>query len=197
MIGVFGGTFDPPHLGHLILADEGAAELGLRRVLWVVTADPPHKPERPISPAEARVEMVERAIANNGKFELSRADLDRPGPHYTVDTLDWLREHGEEGPIAYLMGSDSLSDLPSWHQPDRFVSACERIGVLRRPGARVDWDELEPELPGLREKVRFFEAPFVGISGQEIRARVGEGRPYRYLVLPRVAEVIAARKLYR
>lgn len=197
MIGVFGGTFDPPHLGHLILADEGAAELDLTRVLWVLTADPPHKPERPISEAGARVEMVERAIEGDGGFELSRADLDRPGPHYAVDTLDWLRDHGEDAPIAYLMGSDSLIDLPRWHRPESFVAACDRIGVLRRPGSRVNWDELEPELPGLREKVLFFEAPFVGISGRDIRSRVRAGRPYRYLVLPRVAEVILARNLYR
>ncbi len=197
MIGVFGGTFDPPHLGHLILADEGAAQFGLSRLLWVVTAAPPHKPEWPISEAQARVEMVERAIEGNGTFELSRADLDRPRPHYAVGTLEWLRQHGEDDSIAYLMGSDSLIDLPTWHRPKRFVSECDRIGVLRRPGARVDWDELETELPGLRERVRFFEAPFVGISGREIRSRVEQGRPYRYLVLPRVAEVIQARGLYR
>lgn len=197
MIGVFGGTFDPPHLGHLILADEGAAEMGLTRVLWVVTADPPHKPDRPISPAEARVEMVERAIGDDPVFELSHADLDRPPPHYAVDTLAWLREHGESGPFAYLMGSDSLVDLPTWHEPRRFVASCDWIGVLRRPGARVDWAPLDEQLPELRSKVQFFDAPFVGISGHEIRARVAADRPYRFLVLPRVAEVILQRGLYR
>lgn len=197
MIGVFGGTFDPPHLGHLILAAEGAAELGLERVLWVVTGDPPHKPDRAISPAEVRVEMVERAIRGDGQFALSRADLDRPQPHYTVGTLRWLREYGVDGPLAYLMGSDSLVDLPQWQRPAEFVAACDRIGVLRRPGSQVDWDPLQAALPGLRDKVHFFDAPNVGISGQDIRARVAAGRPYRYFVLPRVAEVIEQRELYR
>lgn len=197
MIGVFGGTFDPPHLGHLILADEGAAEMDLSRVLWVVTADPPHKPDRPISPAEVRVEMVERAIDDDPVFELSRADLDRSPPHYAVDTLAWLREQGEREPFVYLMGSDSLVDLPTWHEPRRFVASCERIGVLRRPGSRVDWGPLEDQLPQLRPKVRFFDAPYVGISGHEIRTRVASGRPYRYLVLPRVAEVIRQHGLYQ
>lgn len=197
MIGVFGGTFDPPHLGHLILADEGAAELGLSRLLWVVTADPPHKPDRPISPAGVRVEMVEKAIEGDEVFELSRADLDRPAPHYAADTIAWLREHGESGPFAYLMGSDSLVDLPSWHEPGRFVASCDKIGVLRRPGSQVDWDPLQAQLPELRDKVQFFEAPLIGISGHEIRARVADERSYRYLVLPRVAEVIKRRGLYR
>lgn len=197
MIGVFGGSFDPPHLGHLILADEARAALGLERILWVVAGDPPHKPEQPMTEAALREEMVEAAIDGNPAFVLSKADLNRPGPHYTVDTLRQLRSSGLQAPFAYLMGSDSLVQLPEWHRPEEFIELCGLIGVLRRPGNPVDWALLGPILPGLREKVRMFDAPLVAISGRGIRARVAEGRAYRYLVLPRVAERIEAHQLYR
>lgn len=195
LTGVFGGTFDPPHLGHLILADEARMSLGLERVLWVVTGDPPHKSDRSISPAEIRWEMVRAAIKDMPAFRLSSVDLDRPGPHYAVDTLDALRLQGFER-LAYIMGSDSLHDLPSWHQPEAFVAACDVIGVMRRPGVGLDLDQLEDQLPGVRGKVKLFEAPFIGISGHDVRQRVHDGRAFWYLVLPRVGAVIEKNGLY-
>ena len=197
LIGVFGGTFDPPHLGHLILADEARTALGLDQVLWVVTATPPHKPGEPISPVQVRLEMVSAAIAGNAAFELSRADIDRPGPHYAVDTLRWLSDRMSGARWAYLVGEDSLRDLPTWHTPARFLEACTLLGVMRRPGVEEDLGALERVLPGLAAKVRFFEAPLVGVSASDIRRRVKEGLPYRYLVPFQVAEIIEGQKLYR
>lgn len=196
MIGVFGGTFDPPHIGHLILADEARAALRLERVLWVVTGVPPHKPDPPRAPLERRLEMVAAAIAEEDGFEISRADIDRPPPHFALGTLAWLRERWPGSPFAYLMGSDSLADLPRWHRPAEFLEACAALGVMVRPGRAWDLEALEQALPGIRAKCRFFEAPQVGISARDIRRRVAEGAPYRYLVPRAVGEVIRERGLY-
>jgi nicotinate-nucleotide adenylyltransferase len=197
LIGVFGGTFDPPHLGHLILADEGRWVLGLEKVLWVVTADPPHKPEWPVSPIEARVAMVEAAISGDPYFELSRADIDRPGPHYAVGTLEWLAERRPGESFAYLMGADSLRDLPSWHQPDRLIQACHVLGIMRRPEVDLDMEALVARLPGLAGKLHFIDAPVVGFSGREIRRRVRQGITFRHLVPGEVERVIREGGLYR
>ncbi|HET7010180.1 MAG TPA: nicotinate-nucleotide adenylyltransferase [Anaerolineales bacterium] len=197
LIGVLGGTFDPPHLAHRVLADEARFQLGLDRVLWVVTARPPHKPDTPLSPAEVRVEMVEAAIGGDPHFEVSRADLDRPGPHYSVDTLAWLSARDPGGRWAFLIGSDSLRDLPAWHQPADLVEACEVLGVMRRPEVDVPLDHLERELPGLRSKLRWIDAPLIDLSSKTIRQRVREGRPYRYWVPEAVADVIQRYELYK
>ncbi len=197
LIGVFGGTFDPPHLGHRILADEARHQLGLDVVLWALTAHPPHKPDAPLSPAEIRAEMVEAAIGGDPHFELSRADLDRPGPHYAVGTIAWLAARFRAGRWAYLMGSDSLRDLPTWHDPERLLSTCEVLGVMRRPDSDVLLSDLEARLPGLTARVRWIGAPLIDLSSKEIRRRVGLGEPYRYWVPEGVADVIERRGLYR
>lgn len=197
MIGVFGGTFDPPHLGHLVLADEGRAACGLSRVLFVVTGQPPHKPHEPISPLDARLAMVEAAIAGNPSFVISRADIDRPGPHYAVDTLRWLAGREPGSSFVYLMGADSLRDLPAWHTPGEFVDACAFVGVMRRPDVEPDMTALESQLPGLSAKVRFFDAPLIDIAAHDIRSRVRSARPYRYLVSQNVADIIERQGLYR
>ncbi len=197
LTGVFGGTFDPPHVGHLVLASEAMAALGLERVLWVLTAQPPHKPDEPISPASIREEMVRTAIAGVPGFELSRADLDRPGPHYAVDTIRWLNQRHPGTRWAYLMGADSLRDLPTWHTPEALLQAVDVLGVMRRPEVDLDLEALEARVPGLKRRVRFFDAPLIAISASDIRRRVREGRPYRCLVPPSVAEIIDQHHLYR
>ncbi len=197
LIGVFGGTFDPPHLGHLVLADEAYHALALEKVLWVVTGDPPHKPGMPITPVEHRLAMVQAAIAGDDRFELSRADVDRPGPHYAEGTLRWLQERLPGIPLAYLMGADSLRDLPDWHQPERFLARCDRLGVMRRPGIDVDLQALEARLPGVAAKVRFFDAPLIGVSARGLRRRISHGLPHRYLLPTEVLEYIETKGLYR
>jgi len=197
LIGVFGGTFDPPHYGHLILAEEAREALHLERVLWVVTSRPPHKPHQPVTAIDERLALVQAAIAENPAFAISLADVERPAPHYAVGTLRWLQARHPEAGLVYLMGSDSLRDLPNWHAPQEFIEACTAVAVMRRPGAEVDLVRLERLIPGLRLRVRYFDAPLLSLSAQEVRRRVRLGRSYRYLVPPAVAALIEARGLYR
>ncbi|GMR11187.1 MAG: nicotinate-nucleotide adenylyltransferase [Anaerolineae bacterium] len=197
MIGVFGGTFDPPHIGHLVLADEARFEMGLSKVLWVVTGEPPHKPDRPIIPVKHRLRMVELAIQNDPAFELSRLEVDRPGPHYAVDTLAELAEARPDDERAYVMGKDSLRDLPAWRSPERFVQLSKAIVVLNRPDVEANLEQLDTKLPGLADKVHFLEVPVVDVASRDIRRRVASGKPYRYLVARAVADYIAEHDLYR
>lgn len=197
MIGVFGGTFDPPHLGHSILADLGCDQLGLEKVLWAPAGDPPHKPDDGVSSIEDRVAMVEAAIEADGRFELSRVDLDRQGPHFAADCMEALRVGMPGAEFAYLMGADSLRDLPSWHDPVRFIRGCDLIAVLRRPGAALDLDVISARLPGLVDRVRVLDSPLIEISGSDIRARVRGGRSYRYFVLRQVNDHIRKAGLYQ
>jgi nicotinate-nucleotide adenylyltransferase len=197
MIGVLGGTFDPPHLGHVALAKSAHSSLKLARVLWVVTADPPHKPNDPISPVEDRLAMVRAAVQGSPGFEISRVDIDRPAPHYALDTMKILRGHYPDTRLAYLMGSDSLRDLPKWHEPDRFMEACDLLVVLRRPEADPDLEQLAATLPGIIAKLEMLPPPIVDISAQDIRRRVRLGEPYSHLVPSGVAKIIIARNLYQ
>jgi nicotinate-nucleotide adenylyltransferase len=196
MIGVLGGTFDPPHLGHLILAEFGRAALALDEVLWVLTRVSPFKLDRPITPLEHRLAMVEAVVADQASYSLSRADIDRPPPYYAVGTMETLRQRYPDANLVYLMGSDSLRDLPTWHQPRRFVAASDSLGVMMRPGADCDAAQLEKNLPGIGEKLHFFDAPFVGISGHDIRQRVRAGKTIRYLVIDQVLAYINGHRLY-
>ena len=197
LTGVFGGTFDPPHIGHLILAEAGREALGLDHVLWVVTAQPPHKPNERRTPVEVRLEMVATAIRGNQAFEVSRADVDRPPPHYAVDTLRHLAAHQPGARFVYLMGEDSLRDLPAWHTPREFLEACESIGVMERSGSEPDLADLEMVLPGLSARVRFFRAPMIDIASHDLRRRVQSGESIRYLVPEGVEQIIRQQGLYR
>lgn len=196
VVGVFGGTFDPPHLGHLILATYALDGLGLDEIRWVVTPRSPLKPDDDISPPETRARMVEAAIADEPRFRLSRIDLDRPPPHYAVDSLERLRSSEPGADLVYVMGADALEELPRWREPDRLVGLCAGLGVMRRPGAKPDLDRLEDLIPGLKARVRFFEAPSVGISAREIRDRVRTGFSVRYLVPEAVLEILGREGLY-
>jgi nicotinate-nucleotide adenylyltransferase len=195
--GVFGGTFDPPHLGHLILAAEAQSQLELERVLFVLTADPPHKRGRQLTPVADRLAMVAAAIKSQDIFELSRVEIDRPGPHYAADTMKLLaKEHGGKG-LVYLIGGDSLRDLPNWNRPQEFITACSGIGVMRRPRTRIDLDDLERSLPGLTAKLEFVDAPLLEISSSEIRERVRNGGHYRFYLPGAVFEFIREQGLYK
>ncbi len=196
-IGIFGGTFDPPHLGHLILAAEAYHQLGLSRLLWVLTPIPPHKPDRPISPVEQRLALVQAAIQADPAFELSRVDIDRPPPHFALDTVLILRNQFPSAELIYLMGGDSLHDLPTWHRPLDFAAACDALGVMRRPGYPVDLSSLEADLPGISPKICFVDTPLLEISSSDIRRRIASGEPYRYFLTREVWQLIQAQELYR
>jgi len=195
-IGIFGGTFDPPHVGHLILAAEARDQLDLDCTIWVLTPDPPHKRGQDISSLEHRLAMVELAIGKDDGFSLSRVDIERPGPHYTVDTVRILKQQYPDQTLIYLMGGDSLQGLPHWYKPDAFLSAVDGIGVMRRPGDDIDLSELYIQLPELSEKLNFVTAPLLEISAQQVRRRARERRAYRYYVLPGVYEYICQHQIY-
>ena len=195
-IGVLGGTFDPIHYGHLVAAQEAHDQLALERVLFVPAGHPPHKPDRAMTPARHRLRMVELAIAADRRFALSRVDVERPGPSYTVDTLTLLRaEWGPETAFFFLIGSDSLAELPTWRQPRRIIELCE-LAVLPRPGVRVDLPRLEAQLPGLGGRLHRLTMPLLGISSRALRERVRAGRPITYLTPPPVEAYIREQGLY-
>ena len=195
-IGLFGGTFDPPHLGHLILASEAQTQLELNRLLWILTPEPPHKQDQLITPIEHRLAMVELAIKDNPAFELSRVELDRPGPHYTLDTLKLIAEQNPNADIVPIIGEDSLRDLPTWHQSQELVYACHWIGVMRRPNDEPNLDALEHELPGISSKIHYVDAPLMEIASREIRSRIANGRSVRYYLPAPVYEYIEQHQLY-
>jgi nicotinate-nucleotide adenylyltransferase len=195
-IGIFGGTFDPPHLGHLILASEARAQLNLTRLLWVLTSIPPHKLDRAVSPLEDRLAMLKLALDQEPGLELSTVDMDRPGPHYTVDTIKLLTTQNPGAEIVFLLGGDSLRDLPTWHRPADLVAACDEIGVMRRPGDSIDLSKLDRDIPGLAAKIRFVDAPLLEIASHEIRERASKRLPFRYYLLPSVYDYIVEHGLY-
>lgn len=196
-IGIFGGTFDPPHIGHLILAGEAQGALHLDRLLWLLTPDPPHKRGQSLADLEHRLAMLELCLANNPNFELSRLDIDRPGPHYAVDTMEILAAQYPTAELVYIMGGDSLRDLPTWHKSQEFVKTCDSLGVMRRPGDSIDLEELEKEIPGISSKVCFMDAPLLGISSREIRQRIIDHQPFQYYVTNAVFNYIEEHQLYR
>ncbi len=195
MIGVFGGTFDPPHRAHYALAKAAYENLRLTKVLWVPTSIPPHKSIGAAATIEHRLGMVEALIEPDPEFVLSLVDVDRPPPHYAYETMELLQEEHAD-PLIYLMGSDSLRDLPTWKLPMRFLDACDRIGVMERAAIDHDLDFLESQLPGLQKKIIMFPAPFLEISASDIRRRIHEGLPYQDVVDPRVGAYIKQHNLY-
>jgi nicotinate-nucleotide adenylyltransferase len=196
-IGIFGGTFDPPHIGHLILAEEAVDQLELDHVLWILTPFPPHKKMQKISSLQDRMSMVLLAIAGNRKFSLSRVDIDRKPPHYAADTVLLLREKSPVDEFYYLMGADSLNDLPTWHEHVQFVSSCHGIGIMLRHEEFVDTTALETQIPGLNKKLHFLETPLIQISGSDIRTRVEGGKQFRYFVPDKIFQFILNHKLYQ
>jgi nicotinate-nucleotide adenylyltransferase len=196
-LGVFGGTFDPPHVGHLILAAEVQAKLGLDRILWVLTPEPPHKRGQTITPLAQRLAMLQSAIQDNPDFELSRVDIDRPPPHYSLDTLRCLRLERPQDELIFVMGGDSLGDLPTWHEPDAFLAACDALAVVHRPYEQIDLKTLEEKLPGIRQKLRFVQAPLLEISATQIRQRVACRDPFRYFLPAAVYQYIRDHHLYQ
>ena len=189
-LGIFGGTFDPPHVGHLILAAEARDQLQLDSTIWVLTPDPPHKRGENISSIAHRLDMVELAISEDIGFSLSFVDIDRPGPHYTVDTVRLLRRNYPNDELVYLMGGDSLHDLPNWYKAKELLNAVDGIGVMRRPGDDIDLSVLMEKLPQLKEKLNFVTAPLLEISAEQIRRRARQNRTYRYYLLPKIFQYI-------
>ncbi len=196
-VGIIGGTFDPIHYGHLIIAEEARVKVGLVKVIFIPAGNPPHKLRRPYSPAHHRYKMVELAIASNPYFEVSPIEVNRPGPSYSVDTVAMLqKEMGPEVDLYFIMGVDSLAGILTWHKPEELIKLCKIIAV-NRPGYGVDIDALDSVIPGIKRQVIFIKAPEIGISSTEIQERVREGLPIKYLVPPEVEQYIYEHNLYR
>lgn len=199
-IGVFGGTFDPVHLGHLVLAEQCRDQAALDQVLFVPAARPPHKTDHELTPFERRVEMLSLAIAGNSAFRIDELEKNRGGPSYSVDTLTELH-HGEpDAALFFLLGSDCLPDLAYWRQPQRIIELATLV-IWERPGWRL-WS-----LEELRQSLKLSAAaplrhlvargPHVDIASRDLRARIATGRSIRYLV-PRAVECyIETHRLYR
>lgn len=196
-LGVYGGTFDPPHLGHLILAAEALSQLRLTRLLWVLTPQSPLKLGQALTALPQRLEMLKRAIGATPGFELSTLEFDRPGPHYTIDTLDALQSKNPAARLVLLVGGDSLRDLPTWGRPFEIITAVSAFGVMRRPNDKLDLAQLEQHFPGISAKIRFVEAPQLEISASVIRERIASGGHFRYYLPPAVYDYIQQNNLYR
>jgi nicotinate-nucleotide adenylyltransferase len=193
-LGLLGGTFDPPHYGHLVLAQEAAWQLQLGRVLWVPARQNPLKEGGVSTDVEDRCAMVALAIADNPLFELSRLDIDRPPPSYTADLLRELQAPGRE--LYFLVGADVLPELPRWRSPDEILR-LSRLVVINRPEAPPpDLESLEGTLPAARGRVDVVVGPGVAVSARELRAHVAAGRPIRYLTPPSVERYIREHRLY-
>ncbi len=196
-VGIFGGTFDPPHYGHLIAAEEAREQLDLDRVLFVPAGKPPHKLGKVISPVEDRLAMVALAVGANPVFQISRVDVDRGGPSYTADTLRLLHDQLPPGTeLFFIMGMDSLGEITSWHTPEELITLTY-LAVATRPYVDVNMEALEAAIPGISARTRFVHIPEMGIASSDLQRRVRERRTIRYQVPPEVEAYISAHGLYR
>ena len=194
-LGLLGGTFNPPHIGHLVCATHALAGLDLDRVLLVPVHEPPHKAAPDDPGVEHRVELCRRAVAGNAQLEVSLVEAEVPGPSYTVDTLSRLHDRCPGDQLTFIVGGDMAFSLPTWREPEAILELAE-LGVAEREGVRrADIVERLADLG--TENVRFFDMPRLDISSSQIRRMVGAGRPIRYLVPDAVADYIEREGLYR
>jgi nicotinate-nucleotide adenylyltransferase len=196
-LGLLGGTFNPPHLGHLICAQEAWSQLGLDRVLLVPVHTPPHKEAEADPGVEARVELCELAVGDDPRLGVSRIDADVPGASWTVDTLRRLHERHPEHDLTFIVGGDMARSLPTWREPESILDLAE-LGVAGRDGTnRSEIEASVSTLRGSAGRVRFFDMPTIGVSSTLVRRRAAEGRPIRYLVPDRVAAAVERSGMYR
>lgn len=197
--GIVGGSFDPPHYAHLILAEHAHEELQLERVLFVPAGVPPHKDHTRV-PVEHRMTMLHLAIEDNPAFAVSRVDVDRPGPHYSIDMVNLLRAQFPGVEFTFIMGEDMFNDLPNWKRADGlFTDGRLQVAVMRRLGSKgvLRADAHEDTLPGLAQTVTMLESPLIEISSTDLVRRLREGRTLRYLLPEPVLSYIQEHNLYR
>jgi nicotinate-nucleotide adenylyltransferase len=198
-IGVFGGTFDPVHLGHVICAEQCREQARLDQVWFVPAARPPHKLDRAVTPFDKRVEMLQLALAGYPAFHVDLLERDRPGPSFTSDTLAELHRLHPATEFFLLIGSDMLPDLPHWHQPERVVEQATLLIVVRPDAPLLSTDQLRTllKLPSTAPpRWQIINMPVIGIASSDLRQRLAEGRSVRYLVPRAVESYIADKHLY-
>lgn len=194
-VGIFGGTFDPIHYGHLALAEAIGQSLELERVVFYPVGSPPHKPGSPIGSPRDRFRMVQLGIDGNERFAISDLDLAAEAPSFTVDLLRDIHARLPGAALEFIIGADSLRDFPTWHDPEGILR-LSRLAVGQRPGVQVDPADLIAKVPGLRERLDLVETPSLDISATEVRQRAREGKTIRYLTPDPVCRYIAASGLY-
>jgi nicotinate-nucleotide adenylyltransferase len=195
-IGYFGGTFDPPHLGHVILAVEACHQLDLDALEWILTPDPPHKTDRQITPLEDRLAMLRLVIADHPEFSLNESDIKRDPPHFAADTVEIIRRERPSAVLVYVIGEDSLRDIPDWHEPGRFISGVDCLAVAPRPGIITDLEQLDQWVPGLADKVVFLTGVRFEIASTVIRTRIKHKAPFKHFLPEAVAEYLVRNQLY-
>ena len=197
-LGILGGTFDPVHLGHLIVAQEAAARLALDRVVFIPAGRPWLKAAAPLASGRHRLAMLRAAVRDNPAFEVSAVEVDRVGPSYTIDTLAGFQgEFGDDADLYFIVGADALADLPRWRSPERVLALCTMVAVARPGHPLRAPDGLERLYPGAGDRLVALGGPEIGISATEVRRRVAEGRPVHYWVPAAVERYIARHGLYR
>lgn len=196
-LGLYGGTFDPVHFGHLLLAERCREELGLDEVWFIPAGDPPHKDRPDLTPGKARAEMLEFATAGNPRLVVDRRELGRPGRSYTVDTLAEVKAEFPDAELYFLMGADSLADLPGWREPERILELARVVAVNRgrRPAERAALVAVLGE--EIAARVIFVHMPAVDLSSTEMRTRAAMGRSLRYMTPPAVEAYIRDQALYQ
>ncbi len=195
-VGVLGGTFNPPHIGHLICAQEACVQLALEQVMFIPARIPPHKPVEEEPGPEYRLELCSAAVAGDTRFAVSDLELKRDGPSYTVDTLMELHSIAPDNDLFLIVGGDIAAGLADWHQPERVLSLATLAVAKRRGTPREAIDSTLARLPG-GERTQFFRMPSIGVSSTLVRERVNAGLPIRYLVPEAVENYIAEKELYR
>ncbi|MFQ6121703.1 MAG: nicotinate-nucleotide adenylyltransferase [Dehalococcoidales bacterium] len=196
-IGVLGGTFDPVHNGHVVIAEEAKTRLSLAEIIFVPAGQPWLKADKPISSAEHRLQMLRLAIADKPFFKLSTIEIERAGPSYTVDTIAELRgQLGSEDELFFILGWDSLAELQQWREPSRLIKMCYLVAVPRPGYPRPKLKVLEASIPGLSQRVMLMKEPEIDISASAIRERVAKGLSVRHLVPEPVNKYIKEHKLY-
>ena len=196
-IGVLGGTFDPIHMGHLIIAEEAKVRLNLAEILFVPAGLPWLRMNSPILAVEHRVQMVRLAIGDKPYFKLSTVEIERPGPSYTVDTIAELEgQFGVEDELFFILGWDNLAELSKWREPSRLIKMCYLVAVPRVGYSLPDLNSLEAAIPGLAQRVTMLDTPLIDISASEIRNRVAQGLSIEHLVPEPVDKYIREQGLY-
>ncbi|MDP9378121.1 MAG: nicotinate-nucleotide adenylyltransferase [Actinomycetota bacterium] len=192
-----GGTFNPPHVGHAVCAQEAYTQLGLDRVIWMPVHEPPHKHSASDPGPEHRMRLCERAIAGDDRFEVSRLEIDRLGSSFTVDTLQALHERAPDDELVFIVGGDMAHSFPRWREPERVLQLASLAVAERSDHDRASIQRELSVLTASAQRVRFFEMPRIDVSSTLIRQRVATGYPVRYLVSDAVAKYIESHGLYR
>ena len=197
-LGILGGTFDPPQIGHLILAEYTCEAVDLDHLLFVPVADHPHKEGHTRMPIEHRLKMIHLAIADNERFSISHVDIDRPGPHYSADTVRIIQEQNPDAELYFVMGGDNLRNLPSWERARELYSQC-KLAVMRRSDEDIHPHMHDDTFPGLSERIVMVDAPMLGIwlSSTHVVDRLHHGKSVRYIVPDPVLNYIQENGLYQ